>query len=237
MAVKEYALSDVGKMMDDINARHKHLIARAMPISMKDMMDSVLAQARTKTIRHVKTRAKVPRWVIARKFPAKLQRKANIKDFYKDGKMSSKSQMLVTDVQGITVLSKRASGKGAASRPPVVDSAKMEKLQKSMKGITLGKAGNYPNAFVADGRKREMNPNYDAYLRKNLNAGPKVLQGKYWQVLERQDKSAYPIKPVTIPIDYAGRVLKKYTNYFMNSKGPSIFKSKLEYAMKSKVRF
>ena len=86
MTSKVYKLADVDKMVADINGRHEHLLTRAMPIAMKEAMDSVLAQARTKTIAYVRTKVKVQRWVVARKLPTKLQRKANLKDFYKRGK-------------------------------------------------------------------------------------------------------------------------------------------------------
>ena len=238
MPKKVYTLADSAKMFAEINARHEHLLMKAMPIAMKLTMDSVLAQARTKAIAYVRNRAKVAKWIVARKLPTKLQRKASLKDFYQRGKMTSKSHIILSDIQAITILSKKAGGAGGAASPPIVDGSIMAKLAKSKNGVSLGKAGKYPKAFVTDGKRRETDPKYNAYLIRKLGAGPKVLRGKYWQVLEREDESAYPVKPVTIPIaKYAGVALRRYTKAVYNSKGPAIFESKQKYVMNSKVKF
>jgi hypothetical protein len=233
-----FSSSEAKRMFAEIDARHDHLLNKAMPIAMKLTMDSVLAQARTKSIGYIRNRAKVPRWVIARKLPTKLQRKASLKDFYRRGKMTSKSQIILSDVQGITILSKKASGAGGGSAPPVVDQSKMARLAQSTKGIKLGKAGNYPNAFVADGKRRETDPKYNQRLISKLGAGPKVLRGKHWQVLQRDGSAAYPVSPITIPIaKYAGVALRRYSKAIFNSKGVAIYESKEKYVMNEKVKF
>jgi hypothetical protein len=230
MPVTEYTLGSMDKMVKDIEDRHHYLLNKAIPVAIKQSLDAVASLARTKVIGYVKGKAKVNRWVIARKLPKKLQRKANVRDFFKTGTMSAKNHILTN---GITYASLFGNKKS-----PKPSNSKMKAIQKRGKGVKAPGQNAEKQAFVADGQRRVSDPAYEKRLKKAYDLSDPVLRGNNYQVMKRTGKKAYPVEVLKVEINkYAGRAMDSFAKRAHQQHYGRIFERQLAYNMTHKVKF
>jgi hypothetical protein len=230
MSIRTYNLGTMHKMAHDIEVRHEYLLKKAIPVSVKQSLDAVASLARTKVIGYIKGKAKVKRWVIARKLPKKLQRKSNVKEWYKTGTMSAKNHILTN---GITYAS--LFGKAKSPRPP---DSKMKAIQEKGKGVKAPGMPRVNDAFVANGKRRTSDPAYEKRLQKRYSLSSPVLRGNNYQVMRRTGKKAYPVEVVKVEIDkYAGRAMDSFVKRTHQQHYGRVFERQLSYNMIHKVKF
>lgn len=218
------------KMTKDIEERHEYLLKKAIPIAIKQSLDAVASLARTKVIAYIKGKAKVKRWVVARKLPKKLQRKANVREWSKTGNMSAKNHILTN---GITYASLFGSKKN-----PRPDEAKMKAIKKRNTGVTAPGQKKEKQAFVNNGKRRVTDDAYEKSLRKRYNLSSPVLRGNNYQVMKRTGKKAYPLEVLKVDIDkYAGRAMDSFVKRTHQQHYGRIFERQLSYNMTHKVKF
>ena len=222
---RTYNLSDAAQLGKHVVAIIDHIEKEAVPVATKYTLDAISAKARTKAIRYMAMRARVPQWIIRKRMNRRWQRKANLTDYKRTGVMSAKTQMLTADVSAVGLL-------GTAKQPP--SGQRMKAIQKARRGVKAGRH-NFPQAFVADGGRRTRDAKYDKYIKDTYGAN-KVLMGKYWLIMERTSKKAYPLKAVKIKVDdFAGRALDTYHKRVFRTDYSRIYNQKHTYAM-SRVR-
>lgn len=219
---------EFGKMVEKIHQDYEYLVVKATPLAFKYAFDEITAKARTKTIRYLARTIKVPQWAIRRKLPKKLQRKANINNFLRKGKMASKSHILTDGIPLVSLL-------GTSKKGPTV--SKLEKLYNSDTGIKVG-AHYVADGFVADGEKRIKigSRKYNEYIKKQGGSDP-VLKGRNAQVMRRKGKSAYQVEVVKVPMKNAGRALDSFTTREARVSLQTTLDKRLDFVLKNKVRF
>lgn len=147
--------------------------------------------------------ANLTNYHIRRKVPANMQHNA-LPNFPR-----AKITVRRTDMAAISLFARSSKSRIGEYKKGDLDTSAIDQAinrGKKNKVLKVGKgksARSYTNAFISKGKRRETDPKYDEYVTKSLGAGRKVLKNRFYQVLKRVGKNAYPLDVVKIPLKAA----------------------------------